>query len=95
MTYGTGGKLTPQLIKRFVFSFQAQEVITTIRREDESKRKELKRIFEETLKTLESLDDHVINHMISEGTISDLRGDLEKYISNLESNECPILVAGK
>ena len=60
------------------------------------KRHELKRLFEVTSMALETLDAHVISHMISEGTISkSLKEDLNKYVSSLESNECPILVAGK
>ena len=73
---------------------QAEQVIATLRKEDESKRRELSKIFQDSLKTLEALDDYVLNHLISEGTINDLQDDMTKYINNLETNECPILVAG-
>ncbi len=74
---------------------QAEQVISTLRKDDESRRKELSKIFQDSLKTLEALDDYVLNHLISEGTIGDLQDDMTKYINNLETNECPILVAGE
>ena len=77
-----------------LFNLQAEQVIATLRKDDESKRRELSKIFQDSLKTLEALDDYVLNHLISEGTINDLQDDMTKYINNLETNECPILVAG-
>ena len=74
---------------------QAQEVITILRREDEEKRNELKDIFQESIWSMKSLDDQVAGHLVAEGTVSNLCGDLEKHIRSLKTSECPILVAGK
>ncbi len=89
----SSGLTAIQTVRVFCLS-QAEQVISTLRKDDEAKRRELSKIFQDSLKTLEALDDYVLNHLISEGTINDLQDDMTKYINNLETNECPILVAG-
>ncbi len=87
--------ITPKYQTLFIFCLQAEQVISSLRRDDEVKRTALSKIFQDAQKTMEALDDYVINHLISEGTINDLQDDMTKYINNLETNECPILVAGE
>lgn len=70
-------------------------MITTLRKEDEVKREELRALFEETLDVLTSLDEHVVSHLISEGTLVEgLAEDLRRHAHALANSECPILVAG-
>ena len=70
-------------------------MITTIRREDEHRREELRKLFEEVLASLKDIDPQVIQHLITEGTLdTSLEGDFRVHMQSLLDSECPILVAG-
>ena len=75
--------------------FQAQEVITTIRKDDEHKRDELRKLFTDVLSVLKDMDPQVLQHLNTEGTLeAGIEADFKVHIQNLMNSECPILVAG-
>ena len=96
IAHSSDHKLKFPSISFLYFLLQAKEVITTIKKEDEHKRFELKAFFEEVLKHLKTLDEQVVQHLVLEGTITEsLTKDFEEHIQSLSNNECPILVAGE
>ena len=75
--------------------FQAQELIVTLRKDDETKRNELRTIYLETLATLADIDERIQCHLRDEGTIiEDVQSDIKRHLEHLSTNDCPILVAG-
>ena len=57
---------------------------------------QLKALLSETLTSLDGLDDHVISHLVQEGTLTDgAMQDFDRHVQALVHNECPILVAGR
>ncbi|KAK2148552.1 hypothetical protein LSH36_491g00038 [Paralvinella palmiformis] len=73
----------------------AQDVISSLRNEDETKREDLSQLFHETLASLRELDDQIKGHLVQEGSVKNMEADLESHMESLKSNECPILVVGE
>ena len=80
----------------FPCEFKAQEVITSIRHQDEHKREELRQLFDEVLSSVRDIDPQVVHHLITEGALdAGLEADFTVHVQNLLDSECPILVAGR
>ncbi len=69
-------------------------MISTQTKADDTERRELRMLYEESLEELSGLDDMVLTHLVAEGTLKNIQDDFSKRMTQLSSSECPILVAG-